>query len=158
MSSDLQSTILENIIQRAIKVEEASFALYNRVGKMVKNPGAKTVLDEIAAEEVKHKEKLVELLAGGVVENMGEITPQKVTDLKLAEYLVARPLEEDASIQDILLVAMQREKSTNEFYLFMSEMSETESAKSLFQFLAAEELAHKNKVETLYEDIIYQEF
>lgn len=149
---------LESIIQRAIKVEEESFALYNRASKMVKNPVAKTVLDEMAAEEVKHREKLMALLAGDVMESVGEITPQQVTDLKLADYLVAGSLDEGASIQDVLLVAMQREKSTNEFYTFMSEISETESAKALFQFLAAEEMVHKNKVETLYEDIIYQDF
>jgi rubrerythrin len=152
------SDYLEKAIQRAVKAEEESFALYNNAGKMVKNPAAKTVLDEIAAEELKHKQKLLDLLAGNVTETIGKTTPQKVTDLKLAEYLVARPLDENASIQDILLVAMQREKATNEFYTFMSEISETESARSLFQFLAGEELAHKNKIETLYEEIVYREF
>jgi rubrerythrin len=152
------SESLADIIQRAIGFEEEAFALYSNASGMVKNPAAKTVLDELAAEEVNHKEKLIALLAGDVMESVGRITPQRVTDLKLAEHLVAGSLDESASIQDVLLVAMQREKTSNEFYALMSEISENESAKSLFQFLAAEEMVHKNKVETLYEDIIYREF
>jgi rubrerythrin len=40
----------------------------------------------------------------------------------------------------------------------MAGIASSEAAKGLFQFLAQEELGHKNKVEVLYDDIIYKEF
>ena len=37
----------------------------------------------------------------------------------------------------------------------LAQVSDDEDAKKLFNFLAAEELAHKNRIESLYEDVIY---
>jgi rubrerythrin len=34
----------------------------------------------------------------------------------------------------------------------------SEVTKGLFEFLAQEEMGHKNKIEVLYDDIIYKEF
>jgi rubrerythrin len=57
----------------------------------------------------------------------------------------------------VLIVAMHREKSSHEFYSTMAEIAEEEASRSLFGFLAQEELAHKNKVESLYDEVVYQD-
>jgi hypothetical protein len=116
------------------------------------------MLSELAGEEVKHKEKLEGLLAGDTEQIVAAKQRQKIQDLKLADYLVAPPLDEGATIQDVLMTAMQREKNSHEFYNLMAGMSASGSARDIFQFLAQEELGHKNKVEVLYDDIIYKEF
>lgn len=147
----------EGIIQRAIQIEEDAYSFYIEVGEMVKLPHVKDMLNELAGEEVKHKEKLEDLLAGDTEQIIAAKQSRKIQDLKLADYLVAPPLDEDATIQDVLMIAMQREKNAHEFYNLMAGLAASE-AKDLFQFLAQEELKHKNKVEVLYDDIVYKEF
>jgi len=149
---------VEGVIQRAIRFEEDAYDFYTRASKMVKLPHVKDMLNELAGEEIKHKEKLEGLLAGDTEQIIAAKQGQKIEDLKLAEYLVAPPLDKDATFQDVLMIAMQREKNSHDFYNLMAGMAASEAAKGLFQFLAREELRHKNKVEALYDDIIYQEF
>jgi rubrerythrin len=149
---------VEGIIQRAIRFEEDAYTFYTGASEMVNLPHVKDMLNELAGEEVKHKEKLEDLLAGDTEQIVAAKQSQKIQDLKLAEYLVASPLDEDATIQDVLMTAMQREKNSHDFYNLMAGIASSEAAKGLFQFLAQEELGHKNKVEVLYDDIIYKEF
>jgi rubrerythrin len=149
---------VEGIIQRAIRFEEDACNFYTGASEMVKLPHVKDMLNELAGEEVKHKEKLEDLLAGDTEQIVAAKQSQKIQDLKLAEYLVASPLDENATIQDVLMTAMQREKNSHDFYDLMAGIASSEAAKGLFQFLAQEELGHKNKVEVLYDDIIYKEF
>ena len=149
---------VEGIIQRAIRFEEDAYNFYTGASEMVKLPHVQDMLNELAGEEVKHKERLEELLAGDTEQIVAAKQSQKIEDLKLADYLVAPPLDEDATLQDVLLTAMQREKNSHDFYNLMAGMAASEAAKELFQFLAQEELGHKNKVEVLYDDIVYKEF
>ncbi|MDH4135308.1 MAG: ferritin family protein [Anaerolineae bacterium] len=149
---------VEGIIQRAIRFEEDAYDFYTGASEMVKLSHVRDMLNELAGEEVKHKEKLEGLLAGDTEQIVAAKQRQKIQDLKLADYLVAPPLDEGATIQDVLMTAMQREKNSHEFYNLMAGMSASGSARDIFQFLAQEELGHKNKVEVLYDDIIYKEF
>jgi rubrerythrin len=149
---------VEGIIRRAIRFEEDAYNFYTGASEMVKLTHVQDVLNELAGEEVKHKERLEELLAGDIEQIVAAKQSQKIEDLKLADYLVAPPLDEDATLQDVLLTAMHREKNSHDFYNLMAGMAASEAAKELFQFLAEEELGHKNKVEVLYDDIVYKEF
>lgn len=149
---------IEGIIQRAIRFEEDAYDFYTGASEMVKLSHVKDMLNELAGEEVKHKEKLENLLAGDTEQIIAAKQGKKIQDLKLADYLVAPPLDEDATIQDVLMNAMQREKNSYDFYNLMAGIAANEVAKGLFQLLAQEELGHKNKVEVLYDDIIYKEF
>jgi rubrerythrin len=149
---------VEGIIQRAIRFEENAYDFYTGASEMVKLPHVRDMLNELAGEEVKHKEKLEGLLAGDTEQIVAAKQRRQIQDLKLADYLVAPPLDEGATIQDVLMIAMQREKNSHDFYNLLAGIAGSEAAKDLFQFLAQEELGHKNKVEVLYDDIIYREF
>ena len=39
----------------------------------------------------------------------------------------------------------------------MASIAEAAAAKDLFEFLAQEELMHKNKIETVYDEVVYQD-
>ena len=124
---------------------------------MVERAHIRAALEDLATEEVKHKEQLQALLAGDTARILSVRKRGQIEDLKLAEYLVPRPLDPKASLQDVLIVAMHREKSSHEFYSTMAEIAEEEASRSLFDFLAQEELVHKNKVESLYDEVVYQD-
>ena len=151
-----QSATIEQILEQAIRFEEQAYDFYVGAIDMVKQPHIKDTLKDLAVEEVKHKEKLQALVEENA-EALIAVSRQKVQDLKLAEYLVAPPLGVDATFQDVLVVAMHREKSSHEFYSTMATIADDESTKKLFAFLAQEELVHKNKVETLYDEVVYQD-
>jgi rubrerythrin len=148
---------VEQILKRAIEFEEQARDFYTGAVPMVKQPHVQNVLRELASEEVKHKERLEKLLAGNTEALVSVQKRGQIQDLKLAEYLVAPELAENASFQDVLVVAMHREKSSHEFYSTMATIADERETQELFDFLAQEELAHKNKVETLYDEVVYQD-
>jgi rubrerythrin len=151
-----QGATIGQILEQAIQFEEQAHNFYMGAIDMVKQPHVIDTLKDLAGQELKHKEKLQALMEGNI-ESLLAVPQQKVQDLKLAEYLVAPTLGEDATFQDVLVVAMHREKSSNEFYGTMASIADDESAKTLFEFLAQEDLVHKNRIETLYDEIVYQD-
>ena len=148
---------IEQILKKAIQFEEQAYDFYASAIEMVKKPHIREALEDLAGEEVKHKERLEGLLEGNTELLIAVEKRDEVQDLKLAEYLVVEPLGENATFQDVLVVAMHREKSSHEFYSTMATLSEKETVQELFAFLAQEELVHKNKVESLYDEVVYQE-
>mgnify|MGYP005841113939 CR=1 FL=1 len=155
--SEKEMTI-EEIVRQAIKAEEEAYSFYEAASKMVTASHVQDTLKELAGEEVKHKQKLEGLLKGDVERIVSRQKPRQIRDLQLAEYLKPQTLDEDASFQDVLIVAMQREKASYDFYTLMAGIAASEEPKKLFEFLAQEELRHKNKIEVLYDEVVYKEF
>lgn len=155
--SNITETI-ENVIRQAIKGEEDSYAIYTSASKRVTSAPAKALLEELAKEELGHKAKLEGLLQKRLSWNIARGQFKRVTDLKLGDHLVAKPLEEGADFQTVLTVAIQREKDSHELYATMASIACDETVHNLFEFLANEELTHKRKLESLYEDTVYQHF
>lgn len=148
---------IEQILKRAIQFEEQARDFYLDAVDKVRQPHIKDALRDLAQEETKHKERLQALLEGDTEALVAVQKRGQIQDLKLAEYLVSSPLDQDATFQDVLVVAMHREQSSHEFYSAMATIAGQPAIKELFEFLAQEELAHKNKVESLYDEVIYQE-
>jgi rubrerythrin len=153
----MPDTAIEQILKQAIRFEEDAYEFYTGAIEVVERPHIREVLSDMAREEVKHKERLQALLDGDTARIISVRKQRQIEDLKLAEYLVPGQLDEGAGLQDVLIVAMHREKSSHEFYTTMAGIADDAAAKSLFDFLAQEELVHKNKVETLYDEVVYQE-
>lgn len=150
--------MIENIIKQAIVGEEDSHALYVNAAGKVKDANSKAMLEELAQEELGHKAKLEALLKKGLTWEIGAGEFKRVQDLKLGDHLQAKPIEEGADIQAVLTVAIQREKESHELYATLAGVACDETTRNLFEFLANEELTHKRKIETLYEEIIYTDF
>ena len=123
---------------------------------MVESAHTKTILDELAAQEKGHRTKLEALLNGRVFRVLSNRQERKITDLKITDYLVEEPLDKDSDFQDILIVAGKREKASHDLYAALAQVAEDDETTNLFEFLAEEELAHKQRVETLYEDLVYK--
>ncbi len=149
---------IEGIIRQAIVGEEDSHALYKNAAGRVKDPNSKAMLEELAKEELGHKAKLEGLLKRGLTWEIVEGEFKKVQDLKLGDHLVAEPLDEQADLQAVLTVAIRREKESHELYATMAGVTCDETVHNLFEFLANEELTHKRKLESAFEDIVYQQF
>ena len=155
--SDLTQNV-EAVIKQAIAGEQDAYALYSGAKKMVKSTASKSLLEDLAKEELGHKAKLEGLLRQGISWQVAEGQFKRVEDLKLGDHLVSQPLNEGADIQAVLTVGIQREKESHELYTTMAGVVCDDTVRHLFEFLANEELGHKRKLEGLYEEVIYQHF
>ena len=82
---------------------------------------------------------------------------KKIPDLMISEYLVDRDTLEGAGLQDVLLFAIKREQQAVEFYSKMTGATSDAAAKRLCEKLVHEELKHKMRLETFYDDLFYGE-
>jgi len=152
-----ESNPLKNILQTAIQREIDAYNLYSTTAQKVEDTTAKEVLEELAQQEVGHRNRLEALLKGGAFRVLSRTQARKVEDLKITDHLIEVPLEADSDLQDILIVAGKRERASHDLYAALAQVSEDADTRKLFEFLANEELGHKRRVETLYEELFYPE-
>lgn len=143
----------EKIISFAIEKEDEAAKLYKDLSGRVQKPNAKVMFDELAAEEVKHGE----LLKGMTEKSIPDLPSEKVTDLKISDYLVETPFKPDMDYQDILIMAMKREESAVKLYNDMAMRVQAAKIKDLLKFMAQQEAKHKLRLETEYDSNILAE-
>ena len=148
---------IHDILRTAIQREIDAYTLYSTTADKVQAPHAKQILQDLAAQELGHRKRLESLLAGNVFRVVSRAQQKQVQDLKITDYLVEVPLTPDSDFQDILIVAGKREKGSHDLYAALAKVSDDADTVKLFDFLANEELAHKNRVESLYEEIVYKD-
>ncbi len=148
---------IQDILKTAIQREIDAFTLYDTTAATVDNQVVKDLLNDLALQEKGHRAKLEGLLHGRVFKVLTKEQKKKVTDYKITDYLTEEPLAADSSLQDVLIVSGKREKASHDLYAAMAEVVNDEETIKLFAWLAAEELIHKRRVETLYEDLILKE-
>jgi len=148
---------IRDILRTAIQREIDAYTLYTNAAKMIETPHVREILNDLAAQEVGHRNKLEGLLNGNVFRVISKGQQQQVVDLKITDYLVEEPLAPDSDFQNVLIVAGKREAASHDLYASLAKVSGDEDATKLFEFLANEELAHKHRVEALYDEIVYRE-
>ena len=147
---------LKNALDRAILMEDQSHSFYNSALSKVLSSGSKTLLRNLANDELQHKAKLEKIKESGSMEQLGSKT-RDVVDLQILDQVEDVRLSEDATYQEILIFAGKREKETHEYYLELSKRLDGTTAGDLFGKLAQEELGHKNKIEREYESVVMKE-
>jgi rubrerythrin len=144
---------LTRMLDTAIYREIASQALYIAAQSQTQDPAAIVLVKELAEEERKHSQLLKNLREKGL-EKLGWHR-EKVPNLMISDYLTGGNTIDGTSLQDTLVFAMKREQQSIEFYSNMMGIAKDQSTKLLCQKLVHEELKHKLRLETLYEDLFY---
>ena len=144
---------VSELLDTALYKEIAAQAFYTAGQSKTQDPGAKTLMKELAEAELQHSQWLKELKEKGITEL--DWHQEKVPDLMLSEYLIGGDTLEGATIQDVLLFAMKREHQAIEFYSKMATAIKNETAKQLCERLTHEELKHKLKLEIFYNDMLF---
>ncbi len=140
----------EEIIDFAVKAEEAAQAFYNNLAEKMEHKHMKTVFTEFALEELGHKKKLLDIKAG----NIGKTNVKEVLDLKIGDYLIDIKPTSDMDFQSALILAMKAEKKAYALYLDLSNKVEDKGMKEIFLMLAHEEANHKLRFEIEYDDMM----
>jgi rubrerythrin len=127
---------VEKAMSIAIQSEFAAEAVYKALTKRVKNFVLKDKLKFLAAEEKKHEQILLKLF-----EKMfpGQ-TPSKEEKVLLPRMQLA--IKEENSVPDLLEMAMEAEKISEEFYDELSQEVEDRTAQEILQYLASMEHGH----------------
>ncbi|UCD96664.1 MAG: ferritin family protein [Candidatus Bathyarchaeota archaeon] len=143
-----------SILEAALKIEEQSIALYTKAREKTENPSAKKFLAELANEELKHKEKILEAMKDEAKISQIGSRMEQVQDLRIVDFMTDTSLSADADYERILIYAAKREKATYEYYKSLASGLEGTEVGVLFKRLALEELKHKNRLETEYDDYL----
>ena len=150
-----KSITLSQVLKIAVKEEIKAYNLYNSTSKIVKNPSTKTMLLELAREEMNHRKVLENVIQEKKYESLGENIPEE--SMGIADFLVTSELDENATTQDVMIFAMKEEEKAYNFYTDLgNHFSGTELAKLLSR-LALEEKGHKIKLEDEYEERFLKE-
>jgi len=146
---------LTQLLDTAIYKEIASQAFYIAGQDKTQDLGAKALMKELAQEELRHSEWLKRLKEKGLEKLSWH--QDKVSNLMISEYLTGGDTLEGAGLQDTLVFAMKREQQAIEFYSSLMSVMRDEAAKRLCEKLVHEELKHKLRLETFYDDQFYGE-
>ena len=141
---------IENAIQFAIEKEREAAAFYRQAAEQESIAVNKNVLEDFAKEEDKHEQMLINFSADP--EAIAQYQFRKITDLKRADYMVEIDFKPGMTYYSVIRIAMKLEEKANKMYTKLAESAEKEDMTNIFQILAQEEMKHKNKLETIYDD------
>jgi rubrerythrin len=143
----------KEILEYAIEREQEAQRDYQAAAATVKDAPMREALLEMAAQERGHEQKLRNIDVDRFISNAA--TP--VPSLDLAEYVVAGDFHPGMNYQDLLSLAMQREKAAFRLYTDLAKVTPDPAARSLLKALAQEEARHKLALEIEYDTHILQE-
>ena len=146
-------TSITDILDFAIREEQAAVDFYLQLAAQSKNQQTKKIFHEYAEEEMRHKSNLLNIKEQGHF----LLPVEKVRDLKITEYLVDVRPSANMSYQDALILAMKKEKAAFRMYSALAANAGDASVKALFLNLAMEESKHKLAFEIEYDDYILKE-
>jgi rubrerythrin len=144
---------LEKILERAIQKEIDSQTLYSTLSNRVKDKYVRAALLDLAKYEKEHQLILERYSRGELKE--GALSSDDVIDYRIAEHLEQPEISPHMKLEEVFLLAANREKASHELYLDLAEVHPQGEVRRMFERLAAQELEHKQKVEYLYTEVAF---
>ncbi len=144
---------VNEILDFAIQQEQNAVDFYTELSVNAINAEMKVTFLQFAKEEMGHKARLINIKETGIMENSSE----KVTDLKIADFVVRTNPSPSMSYEEALVLAMKREKAAFKLYLKLAERTDNQDLSLLFQSLAMEESKHKLRFELEYDQYVLRE-
>ena len=146
---------LQEFIDLACEVEQAAHDFYTdllpRISKHIRY-----IVEELIAEEEAHIAKLRALAARPDLHDALANEVENLTvDRQFYDGIHLQELGENPDDQAILQHAMMREFVAMVQYSELAEKAPPGPVRDLFQFMANEEIKHKNDLEALYYEIIH---
>jgi rubrerythrin len=153
MGAQMQFNSVEEILDYAIEREEQAAKLYSNLAKTVERPGMREAFLEFAAEEGRHKARLMKIKAGEIPA-AGQF--EDVPDLKISDELVEAKPTPGMTYAEALLLAMKAEKAAFLLYEQLAQATTDPGLAEVFRSLAQEEAKHKLRFEIEYDDHVLE--
>lgn len=151
---DLHS--LTEILDVAIQFELAAAAFYQKLQMQVSKP-LRELVESLAEEEQDHANRLGQLRYHP---NLAQQIEQKIevpiTDLRFSDAIKTPDPKRLKSDQDVLEYALGRERLAMDQYRSLADATMLGEIKNLFQWLADEEIEHKQELEKRYYALVHR--
>jgi len=144
---------IDEILDFAIAREVEAAKFYKEMAQKVEQANIRQVFLDFAREELGHKAKLLAIKQGKIQ----FARPEKVMDLKIADYVVDVAPPTDFNYQQALIVAMKREKASFKLYSDLADRTDDANLRATFLALAQEEAKHKLRFELEYDEHVLTE-
>ncbi len=144
---------VQQVLEKAIRKEVDSQRLYADLCRKARDDAAKYAFSELEKQEQGHQRLLERYLKGELGE--GTLSAGHPLDYKIAEHLDQAEITPEMKLDQVFLLAAWREKAAHEFYLGLAAIHPAGKVRQLIQGLAAQELEHKQRVESLYTDVSF---
>lgn len=144
----------KNIVEFAIEREMDSYNFYTEAHKHAKTQNAKTFFDQLAKQELIHKQKLEEM-------KLSEELLMDLSVLNIDEYSsnesFASDMQFHVEYQQILLLAIKREELSVRLYGDMRKVVKEPDKQRLFDRLIQEEKNHREELQIEYDAYVLTE-
>jgi rubrerythrin len=144
---------LEDVIAFAVKREETAYQLYKTAAERATNPGIRKMFEEMAAEELGHKEvfsriEVAEALSAQI---------DAAHDMKLSQYMVDPPFRPDMTYAELLRFAIKVEENACNLYRAAADITTDPRLKKTLQVFADVENGHRLRLEEVYDERVMTE-
>jgi len=146
----------EVALEKAVGMESDSFELYKQAYLKSKERQTRDLLRDLALDELRHKYALEKAFFEETVALYDSGFSQGPS-MNLSILLKKEPLNADATVQDIMIYAIQEEKRAVDFYKNMAEQCSGAPMEGLFRNLYQDEEGHLALLEELYERVYLKE-
>lgn len=144
---------IQDVLDFAINAEQRAVDFYTELAEKAENASIRQAFLDFANEERGHKAKLEKFKATGET----SISDKAVMDLKISDYTVEMQATPNMSFEDVLILAMKREKAAYRLYTNLAYLATSPEIQKVFKALAQEEAKHKLRFEIEYDDKVLRE-
>ena len=140
----------QEILEFAIYRENEAYNFYMTLSEHVTDERISKVFEELAAEELVHKERLeLEIMKMGKTVST-ELEPPRPAN----EYILTNdPSPLDMDYSDVLLLAKEKEDAAYRTYINLINTVHDENSREILLELAQEEVKHKIRFENEYKHL-----
>jgi len=139
----------KDILEFAIDIERQAVKLYSAAAETTTDPKARGLLKGLAAEEVGHEKRLLDLLRKATEDSQLSTQPQPSTIQAYKDIVSGDPLPPNPTVEQIAKFGIEREKATMDLYLIFSHLLAAGAFSELLEKLAQEESRHVDRFEEL---------
>ena len=144
---------LRSIIDFAVENELEAYEFYKDAADKVADDFLKETFQDLAADELEHKEFLENFLESEVE----EIELREVSDYKISETIDKPELSVEMKFVDAIALAIKNEEEAMFMYKSLAEACVDNQHEKLFLGLMEMEKMHKAKLEEIYLNVAYAE-
>jgi rubrerythrin len=139
---------VKEIIEYAIKIENESFKFYTNASQKVESGDVKDLLIMLSGEEVDHQNRLKGLIEEEKVSAQLLMKEMEVDTTIMDRIVKTSLIPENATAMDVLKVALEREKNTEQTYAMLLTLTQiSDDIVQVFDELRLQELGHATKIQ-----------
>ena len=139
---------VKEIIEYAIHIENESFVFYTNAAKLIENTDIKALLVKLSSEEVDHQNRLKGLIDETKISPEFLLKEMEIDTTIMDRIVETSMIHGDASALDVLNVALEREKNTEQTYAMLMTLTQiSEDVVEVFEDLRLQEQGHVNKIQ-----------